>query len=302
MSIPAAYTAVIIIWSTTPLAIKWSAEGLAPVSGVFLRMLIATCVGYLFLRLTNKKIRWDKEALKYYAVANLGLFVGLLLVYKASTYVASGLISVLFGISPILSGIFAQHILNDPKFTGRQWTALLLSVSGLALVFSDQFNLGGDLVGDNVAVGIALIMTSVFLFSISGVLIKKLALDLDPMSAVVGTLLTSLPLFATVWLLTEGEIHFTNMSLALPSIIYLGVGGSLLGFASYFYILKKMSATYASIVTLITPVIALFLGNMLNGEVVTFSVGLGAGFICMGLFLFIWGGAMLETKGIDSYD
>ncbi|MBV1881862.1 MAG: DMT family transporter [Pseudomonadales bacterium] len=302
MSIPVAYAVIIVVWSTTPLAIKWSAEGLSPVSGVFLRMLIATCVGYLFIRMTKRKLRWDKEALQYYATANLGLFFGLLLIYKASTFVASGLISVLFGLSPILSGLLAHYILDDAKFSGRQWGALLFAVSGLAIVFSDQLSTGGSFSGDHVALGLALILTSVFLFSFSGVLMTKLDVDMDSMSAVVGSLITALPLFFIAWAVADGTIHFSNISLALPSIIYLGVGGSLIGFACYFYILQKTSATYASTVTLITPVIALFLGSVLNGEVVTVSVGVGASFICLGLFLFLSGGAAMNSKMMGDSD
>ena len=114
--------------------------------------------------------------------------------------------------------------------------------------------------------------------------------------------MTALPLFGLVWWMTEGTMHFSNMGKALPSIIYLGVCGSLLGFACYFYILKKMSATQASIVTLITPVIALILGVVLNGEVITFSICLGTGFICFGLFLFIWSDSFFGTKAMSEMD
>jgi len=294
MSIPAAYAAVIVIWSTTPLAIKWSAEGLSPISGVFLRMLVATCAGYGLLWLLNKKVRWDKEALKYYAAANIGVLLGLSLVYKASTLMSSGLVSVLFGLSPIMSGIFSRYILGDPQFSSRQKAALAISLFGLAVVFSDKLSFGGDVV-----VGVLLILVSVSLFSVSGVLIKKQALDIDVLSGTVGTLSMSLPVFALAWVLFDGEMNFSNITLALPSIIYLGVCGSLLGFTSYYYILKNVSATSASLVTLITPVIALCLGSYLNDEIVTLSVGVGAVCICVGLYLFTMEGKPLHSERLD---
>src|SRR5512139_3832922 len=40
MSVPAAFLGVILIWSTTPLAIKWSAEGGGFLFGVSARMLL----------------------------------------------------------------------------------------------------------------------------------------------------------------------------------------------------------------------------------------------------------------------
>ena len=41
MSVPAAYLAVILIWSTTPLAVKWSSEGPGFLFGALGRMALA---------------------------------------------------------------------------------------------------------------------------------------------------------------------------------------------------------------------------------------------------------------------
>ena len=40
MSVPAAYLGIILIWSTTPLAVKWSGEGPGYLFGVTARMVI----------------------------------------------------------------------------------------------------------------------------------------------------------------------------------------------------------------------------------------------------------------------
>ncbi|MGZ8928379.1 MAG: EamA family transporter, partial [Methylobacter sp.] len=42
MRIPLAYISVILLWSTTPLAIKWSGEGSGYLFGVTGRMVIGT--------------------------------------------------------------------------------------------------------------------------------------------------------------------------------------------------------------------------------------------------------------------
>ncbi len=40
MSVPAAYLGIILIWSTTPLAIQWSTQGAGFAFAVFARMLV----------------------------------------------------------------------------------------------------------------------------------------------------------------------------------------------------------------------------------------------------------------------
>ena len=47
MSVPLAYIGVILVWATTPLGIKWSAEGLSPIAGAFGRMLLAAIIAWL---------------------------------------------------------------------------------------------------------------------------------------------------------------------------------------------------------------------------------------------------------------
>lgn len=51
MSVPAAYLGVILIWSTTPLTIKWSGEGVGFLFGVTGRMALgaALCVALIKL-------------------------------------------------------------------------------------------------------------------------------------------------------------------------------------------------------------------------------------------------------------
>ena len=40
----------------------------------------------------------------------------------------------------------------------------------------------------------------------------------------------------------------------------------MLGFALYYYVLRHVEATRVALITLITPVLALMLGHLLNGE------------------------------------
>ena len=73
------------------------------------------------------------------------------------------------------------------------------------------------------------------------------------------------------------------------AMLYLGVFGSALGFTLYFYLLKNLEANRVSLITLMTPVIALILGQMLNGEVISQEVLYGSSLIIIGLVMHLWG-------------
>ena len=57
----------------------------------------------------------------------------------------------------------------------------------------------------------------------------------------------------------------------------------------YFYMIKHMETGRVALITLITPVMALLLGHVLNDEAVSFNAWLGTAGILMGLSLHQWG-------------
>ena len=69
MSVPAAYLGVIPIWSTTPLAIKWSGKDVGFLFGVTSRMLMGVVVGLCItwlLHVPERVCRTGRFGNKYY--------------------------------------------------------------------------------------------------------------------------------------------------------------------------------------------------------------------------------------------
>ena len=94
MSITAAYLGIIIIWSTTPLAIKWSGDGPGFLFGVTSRMLIGLFICLLILAFMRVRLQWHRQAVYTYLAASLGIFGSMLLVYWGAQYITSGMVSV----------------------------------------------------------------------------------------------------------------------------------------------------------------------------------------------------------------
>ena len=76
--------------------------------------------------------------------------------------------------------------------------------------------------------------------------------------------------------------------------MYLGVFGSVFGFVMFYYALSRLQASTMSLLTLITPVLALFLGHFLNAESVEPIALLGSGMILLGLVLYQ--GGLIRTR------
>jgi drug/metabolite transporter (DMT)-like permease len=280
-----AFIAVVFIWSTTPLAIKWSGEGVGFVSGITGRMLIGAVLaaGLTFMRFN--KLSLSAKALHVYTAAALAIFGAMMPVYWGAQYLSSGLISVVFGLTPIFTAFFAASILHENSLTLAKISGALSGIVGLLVIFSEQLSLG-----ENALMGMSAVLLSVVLHSMSAVWIKHIDARLPALMVTTGGLLFSLPLFLLVYILFAEPLPIQLPMRSIWSIVYLGVMGSIVGFVSYYYLLSHLQASTVALITLMTPVTALLLGNVLNNEEITSIIWLGTGLVLLGLILHQWGG------------
>jgi drug/metabolite transporter (DMT)-like permease len=83
-------------------------------------------------------------------------------------------------------------------------------------------------------------------------------------------------------------LHFAAVSLkSWLALVYLMVFGSGVGFSAYIYILQKSTAARVGTYAFVNPVVALFLGWLLVGEVVSLRTALAAGVILTAVILVI---------------
>lgn len=290
MSLPAAFVSVILIWSTTPLAIKWSALGVGFSFAVLARMTLGALLCIVLLAVLRIRFPVHRKARMSYLAGGLSMFGAMTLTYWSAQYVSSGMISVLFGLSPLITGMGAALWLKEEAITPSKVAGMLLGLAGLVLVFR-----GGLDLGDGAIAGLIALFVAVVLQSLGLVWMKRIGDDSPPLAMTLGTLLVALPLFLSVWWLADGRWPEAMPERAVAATLYLGVFGSVLGFALYYYMIKHMAAGKIALITLITPVLALLLGHGLNNEAVLPHVWLGAASIVLGLCLHRWGEQWLAS-------
>lgn len=284
MSIPAAFAGVVLIWSTTPLAIKWSSEGTGFLFGVSSRMTLGALLCILLVVSLRQHFPLHKRARQTYLAAGLGLYAAMLSVYWGAQYIPSGLVSVIFGLTPLVTGMFARQWLNNERFGIEQFLGSIAGIFGLAVIFD------GSLRHDAIAIqGIFAVLLSVVLHSLSAILVKRSGNDIPALALTTGGLLCAAPLYILTWVIMDhATLPAVIPAKAALSIVYLSVFGSVIGFVLYFYILKRVHAGRVALVTLITPVIALFIGRTINAEPLTGQTVIGAAMILSGLGIYQW--------------
>jgi drug/metabolite transporter (DMT)-like permease len=287
MSLPAAFVSVILIWSTTPLAIKWSALGVGFSFAVFSRMAVGMLLCAVLLAVFRVRVPLHRKALLAYVAGGLSMFAAMALTYWSSQFVSSGMIAVLYGLSPMITSLGAMLWLKEEALSPSKLAGMAMGVIGLFLVFH-----GGLVAGS--AAGLMALFLAVVAQSLGLVWLKRINDDSPPLAMTLGILVVALPLFFAAWWVMDGNVPTAIPQRAVAATLYLGIFGSVLGFALYYYLIKHMEAGHIALITLITPVMALLLGRGLNNEAVLPQVWLGTASIVFGLCLHRWGGDWLR--------
>ncbi|WP_455222896.1 DMT family transporter [Kaarinaea lacus] len=284
MSVPAAFLGVIFIWSTTPLAIQWSSEGWGYLFGVTGRMVLGAGVCVTLVTALRHKIPMDRKAWETYIAAGVGIYGAMMMVYWGSQYIPSGLVAVIFGLTPVATAILAALCLQESSLTFGKFIGAGLGIIGLAVIF------GADINGHTIAwQGVVAMLVSVLLHSGSSVWVKRINRSLSALSTTTGGLLVAAPFYLLTWIVADGRMPATYDIRPSAALMYLGIFGSVIGFSLYYYILKHWEANRVALIPLVTPVLALMVGQYLNDEMISVDIWIGAAFILLALSLHQWG-------------
>ncbi|MCH7313672.1 EamA family transporter [Acinetobacter sp. ANC 3882] len=276
------YGLLVFIWATTPLAIVWSVSDLHPMWALLIRFFIALPLAVTVLLLLKVKFPTHKIALLSYAAGSLSLIGSQIFTYAATAYLSSGLIALMFGLAPIMAGLIGRFGFQQ-KLAGLQWFGMATSIVGLAMIC---------LSGSQKHVqplGIVLMLISVFSYSLSIFLVKKINADLPVMAQATGSILVSTILASLLlpWIWQYAPTHMPSAK-SLLALTYTIVMASLIAMFCYFKLVQNLQATTLSLTTVMTPMLAILIGAYLNHEQLSVQVFVGASIILFGLFLYFF--------------
>jgi len=253
-------------------------------------MLVGLIALLILLRVMKIKLPWHKNARSVYLISGLTLYVAMSFVYWAAQHIPSGWISVIFGLSPIMTSVLASLILKDARLSGTRLSGMLLGFLGLGIVFIE-----GMTISTSALLGIIAVVISASSQSLGSVLIKQQKPDFHPVAITAGSIIVALPLFILNIVVSGSWPESIPLKSAL-SILYLAIIGSAIGFPLYFYLLKRLAPERVAIIMLITPITALILGSTFNGEIISGKVWAGTALILAGLSIYEYGKYLPHVK------
>jgi len=265
-----AFAVCCAVWGSTFLFIRISNDTLPPMWAATLRLAPSALILALLALVLRRP--WPRgaelSAALWFGAVDFG--VSLPLVNWGEREVPSGTAAVMFATVPLTTALFAR-LFGLERLSARQVTASLAALAGVVVL---SWGEGG---GGARWLSLFAVFLSASTAALSGVLLKR-APNADPIAMNAVANLAGLPICLLLGALL-GERPVMPRGSGLTSILFLVVFGSITVFVAFAWLLQRWPVTRTSYITVVIPVIAVWLGWAVRGERLGLTALLGSAIV-----------------------
>jgi drug/metabolite transporter (DMT)-like permease len=274
------------IWGSTWLFIKLGLRDLPPLSFAAIRFLLSSLI--LFAIVAARRTGLPRGRGDWALICKTGVLAFTLnygLLFWGEQHIASGLAALLQATIPVFGMLIAHPYLPGERLTAWRMAGALLGVAGVGLIFSNQLDTSGGMA----LWGSAAIVAGAVCVAYSNVLVKARAQHLDPAVLAAGQMVCGLVPLLLFGLAFEGNpFRFRWTGLAVVSLLYLTLVGSVTAFLLYYWLVRNMDVTKTMLIALVTPLAAVLLGMTTLGEQLSWRTVAGGALIMSGIGLVVF--------------
>ena len=270
-----------LIWGAAFFFIHVAVAHVAPLTYVWLRLTIAAAGLLAWMRFKGEKLSLPLPVWGAILVlALLNNIVPFALFGWAQQHIASGLASILNATTPIWGVVVAHIATSDERMTPAKLFGVVVGFVGVATM------IGPDLLasGESLLPQLACIAASLC-YALAGVWARRFKpMGLKPLKVATAQLLVGALVMTPVSLTVADPWLGGSPSLeALGAITALALACTALGYVLYFRLIDSAGATNATLVTLLVPPVAILLGALFLGELLTGTQFIGFAVTALGL-------------------
>lgn len=270
-----------VIWGSSFILIKKSLLAFDPIHLAAMRLVVAGGAFLPILAFQWKKIDWRLWP-KFLIVSATGAGIPAFMFFIAQTEISSSVSGLLNSLTPIWTLTIGVSLFGQPFEKGKLFGVLVGLLGAVVLItYGNEVGIKGNLWYG----GFVLIATICYGTSVN--VVKTYLQDVPSLVISSVTLGFSGLLAFTYLLTTDVAASFTwteNMWYALWSLILLALMSTFFATIFFYRLVKDTNAVFASSVTYLIPIIAIFWGY-LDGESLTVLHFLGMGLILLGVWL-----------------
>ncbi len=225
-----------------------------------------------------------KEGRVWAMVAVVGLgatSLGFLGMFHAAEFVSPGIATVIANTQPLLAAGLAGIVLNE-RLTARGKAGLALGFAGILVIASPQLFSEGQ---NNYILGVAYIVLAALGITVSNVLIKRIAGNVDALMAMgLQMLIGSIPLILGAWAMEEPTAIRWSFTF-VAALLGLSLFGTALVYWLWFSVLEKAPLNRANAFSFLIPIFGLTMGTLFYGESLGWSQLIGIALTVLGVGL-----------------
>jgi len=273
---------VCFFWGTTWIASKQAVSYMHPLQMAGIRQLLGgSCYILFFL---NRGTGWPRG--RDWITILILSFLNFMLSNALSTwgirYISAGLGAIIGAIFPLWLVIIALAG-SRSKVPAKTVIGLLLGFTGICVIFYEHLH---DFLDPQFRLGIFLSLASTWSWAFGTLYTKKQAVHFNPYFSLGFQMVIS---GGVLWAIA-GISGVSTPLAAIPAgawmaIAYLVVFGSVISFIAYLYALQHLPTEQASLYAYINPIVAVLLGWMIFGEILTPFIITGTLITLYGVYL-----------------
>jgi len=258
------YLITVLIWGSTWLAIKFQLGIVSPELSIAYRFTLSAVILFIYsaIRRLPMKFNWRQHV--FMAFQGLLLFsLNYYMVYLAEGYLTSGLVAILFSTIVISNVVLGTIFLGSP-IRVRVVLGAVVGIIGISIVFYSELS-SFDLTGGS-GLGVALTLVGVVSASMGNIISAHNQQKDLPVIQTNAYGMAYGAVFMIILAAINGvPITFDPSFSYLASLLFLSLFGSVIAFGAYLTLLGRIGADRASYVTVLFPLISLFLSTLFEG-------------------------------------
>lgn len=270
----ALYAATVFFWGTSWIALRAQLGVVAPEVSILWRFVLAALVMWIWVALRKERLRYPLADHLRFVAAGLCLFsLNFTLFYYGGLTIPSGLLAVVFSLASIFNLLLGAVLLRQ-RIEPRVALGAAVGAVGIALLFWPEIAGAGSSPGALAGLGLCIAGTLFFcLGNMVSTLVQRRGIPLLP---------------ANAWAMSYGSLVLLILSLLrghafiieptakyLVSLVWLAIGASVVAFACYLTLLRRIGAARAGYSTVLFPIVALAISTLVEGYVWTPLAALG---------------------------
>ena len=273
-----AFALVYILWGSTYLAIRITDEHIPPAMMCGTRFLIAGGIMLGYCALSGRRVVTRLSELGKLALVGILLLTGGNLVLAwAEVYVPSGLSALIVAITPLWFLIIDTWLLRGDRISRRGLVGLALGAAGMFVLLWPQLRQGSGPQA-HLLHYLALPLCSLS-WAIGSVLSKRWEVGLDSFAGTGWQMMAAGVLNMALALALGDPARTVWTARGLGALVYLIIGGSLVGFTSYIWLLDHAPTSKVSTYAYVNPMVAVFMGWLVLRERVDAFILVGSAII-----------------------